>query len=369
MKKENKVESFTLEEKNSQGTCPPYVLTNPVASIIEGVRCGTQGLAELRIRSVVICLDSRLRDKDIAAAIAFRHFLEENGVPAIIHADPDEVGYRTRIRDAEKEVTLSLPEDDFSYYAVLIGVSKNEYLEDRTIDRTYMSFSFCGDSDAVPNVAALSKVDRDTCSTVSVLYPCIKEACSVMGYRLSRRVITEFYAAIQYSLVFSRRISIKKVFDVYGELLADGADYVKVEEEMNSLPKMSLSFVKLLVEKLEFRDGIATARISHSDLAPFQSLSEKKQHAIYRAAVQTFRYLEDVDAWCIFIEEVENQYYTVLQSKNSLPFNMENIAKRNNGFGTKTDAVCLIYGFDLDKVFKNLRDHVRSKKQKSEEAE
>lgn len=337
----------------------PYMQANPLVSICEAIRGAAEGRNQLRLTQVVISLDNRLRDKDIATAIALKHFFLSNKVPCSIHADPDEVGFRSRIEGAEDEVTLELPKP-FTYISVLVGVSKNEYLEDRAIDDTFLSYAFTGDEDASNNVAVAVYKENSYCSTVPLIYPFVREAVLKNGYKLTRTVATGFYEAIHYSLTYARKIH-PKVLRTYHQLLEDGADYMKVEESFNSLPRRSLNFIKLLLDKLSVTEGVATAIISHKELEQFADLTEKKLHNIIRRSVSTFRYLEGVKAWCIYVEENPGEYFVVLQTKNSLPYDMNNIAKRNNGTGTKNDAICLIYDFDKSKIFKNLKDHIKDK--------
>lgn len=341
----------------------PYMQANPLVSICEAIRGAAEGRNQLRLTQVVISLDNRLRDKDIATAIALKHFFLSNKVPCSIHADPDEVGFRSRIERAEDEVTLELPKP-FTYISVLVGVSKNEYLEDRAIDNTFLSYAFTGDEDASNNVAVTVYKDNNYCSTVPLIYPFVREAVLKNGYKLTRTAATGFYEAIHYSLAHARKIH-PDVLRTYHQLLEDGADYMKVEESFNSLPRRSLNFIKLLLDKLSITEGIATATISHKELEQFSDLTEKKLHNIIRRSVSTFRYLEDVKAWCIYAEENPGEYFVVLQTKNSLPYDMNNIAKRNNGTGTKNDAICLIYDFDKSKIFKNLKDHIKDKDAKA----
>ncbi len=360
---ESEEESGAKKTGKRMNLSVPYMQPNPIVSIVEAIRGAYDGKNQLRFREVVISLDNRLRDKDIATAIALKHFFLSNKVPCIIHADPEEVGYRSRIEGAEEEMTADLPKP-YTYISVLVGVAKNEYLEDRAIDNTFLSFAFTGDEDASKNVAVVVYHEPKYCSTVPVIYPFIRDAVLHNGYKLTQRVATGFYEAIHYSLTYARKIH-PKVLSTYHQLLEDGADYMKVEESFNSLPKRSLNFIKILLDKLGTSDGIATATVSYKELEQFSDIPEKKLHNIIRRSVNTFRYLEDVKAWCIYVEEKPGEYFVVLQTKNSFPYDMNNIAKRNNGVGTKNDAFCLIYDFDKAKIFKNLKDHIKDKDAKA----
>ena len=139
-------------------------------------------------------------------------------------------------------------------------------------------------------------------------------------------------------------------------LTQDGADYTAASYYISKISTETLNCTKILLDRLTVKNRIAISRIPYDLIDQETPLSELRSN--FDKSVHLFRNLDSADAWIVYIEQEPGVYYTILQTRKSLPYDMRKVAKKNNGLGTETFCRCVIYEMDIQKVQDDMRMHM-----------
>lgn len=300
---------------------------------------------------LIIFLSDELRPKEIEAAIAVKDFFNENGYPCYILMDERTANIKNFHPEFTKHFSYSIPGDPNTFIALAIGIENRADILCQTFYRkAILTLSVSCGREATSNFAAKHVNDSDLqCSTV-MLYPMIRYLCdNNKKLKLSKHVKTEFLISMMYTL-YGQRVIKTSTIDMIRLLTEDGADYNEAEYQINKITMQTMECVKRLTANLKVANGIATAMITTADLEGI-SCPKKELRRSMDKAVKMFRNLDNAYIWVIYMQEEEDSYYTILQTRRNTPYDMRRIAKKNNGIGTENYCRCLVYEMDLKKVY------------------
>lgn len=304
---------------------------------------------------VVIFLSEMLPEKDIVASIALKHFFIDNGIHAEIcvkmeHCIKFSVDPKYYLEFVEVP-SLS------NFLAYTVGCGHEYEIENQEYRASTEAFNIMTSNRDIVRFGVKNLISADGICVADVIYPEMKNS----GLIISREVITELYLAMLCATEKYERKVYGTSLRTMSELMKDGADYKDANVRFGSMPLAVLECHALMHKYLKVNGDMA--RI----IVPFGAASKECTRLVWEKAVKAYRNTDDINIWCVQIEEEDGAYYSIVQAKSNQGFDLTRVARRNNGNGTECFIRCIIYSFDLDKLTHDIRDMMRAARERQEE--
>lgn len=307
-------------------------------------------------RTVLIFMDNMLKPGEMMSALAVRDFFRENGLDADVIVDKRTFEKKNFYPEFAHEFIYHVPSDFTHFSALAVGIKCWANMMCYNVYRqSYLTFSVSYGKEATTNFAVQHLNAPDRQCTAELLYVMLRKLAADRNLTLSTAVKTKFLIAMMYTLRGQRFIR-PTTIDTIRILTQDGADYTAASYYISKISMETLNCTKILLDRLTVKNRIAISRIPYDLIDQETPLSELRSN--FDKSVHLFRNLDSADAWIVYIEQEPGVYYTILQTRKNLPYDMRKVAKKNNGLGTETFCRCVIYEMDIQKVQDDMRMHM-----------
>lgn len=303
---------------------------------------------------VVIFLSEELLEKDIVTAIALKHFFTDNGIHTEICVKMEHCKkYSVDPKYYPEFVEIPSLRDFLAY---TIGCGHEYEIENDEYRVATEAFNIMTSNKDIVRFGVKNLISADGISCVDVIYPEMKNS----GLYISNEVITELYLAMLCATEKYERKVYGTSLRTMSELMKDGADYKDANVRFGSMPLAVLECHALMHKYIKVNGDMARV------IVPYKAASKECTRLVWEKAVKAYRNTDKINIWCVQIEEDDGAYYSIVQAKSNQGFDLTRVARRNNGNGTENFIRCIIYPFDLDKLTHDIRDMMRTTRERQE---
>lgn len=305
-----------------------------------------------RYTSVSLFLNKRMAVKDVASALALKHFFEENGIIANIIGAKENVEqysiplrYRTEIEEYPRTP---------SFISILLSCKNEDDISGKAYSRSFEVYCYSVNPKSASKFGIKRSLGRGSCVSELLVPDCLEVRDMFPDkYCFSPRVAAEFYLAMLYGTDGHRRNLYTSSLDTFKLLLENNADYRNANVMFSEAPAVTLKIVPAIVEHMTIEDGIATAVI------PSKDMPEGWSKEAVEAAVKAHKNTDRINLWMVCVEQNDGSYYTVLQTKDSCDCDLTKIFAKKDGYGNEYSCHCIIRSDDIMILKKDLKSLLR----------
>ena len=300
---------------------------------------------------VAIFLSEDLFEKDIVTAIALKKFFIDNGIKAEIVVKLEHCLKFSVDPKYYPEFVESPTLKNFLGYT--IGCAHEYEIENQDYRVATETFNIMTGNKDIIRFGVKNLISNEGCvSCVDVIYPEMKNS----GLYISEEVVTDLYLAMLCATEKYERKVYGESLKTMNQLILDGANYKDANVRFGSMPLAVLECHALMHKHIKVNGDMA--RI----IVPFGEGSKECTRLVWEKAVKAYRNTDNINIWCVQIQEEDGAYYSIVQAKNNQGYDLTKVARRNNGNGTESFIRCIIYSFDLDKLTHDIREMMRQTK-------
>ena len=299
-----------------------------------------------KFEKVCVFINNTYDIKSISTAFGLCEFLRSIGIDSdVIVKNP------ARMKDF---YSGTKKEEDRKFMAVAIGCKYQNDIESNEYFKTYVLFNVYGPL-KTKGYGVLNYTDQDVSCTAEIVFNHINEYAKETGCEIPQKVAQHLYTAL---IAGTKRYgsNIKSnTFTVAQELVNHGANYKWANYLCEKKNPIVLEVQNILFKHLVRQDRIVYAIVPEKELTNDISLEDIAD------TLQTFKKVDKVEFWIVFIEKDDGYYNVIIQSKDINPYSAFAVAIKNNGIGTEKTARCCILKQDVNKLLNEVNEEMRKK--------
>lgn len=291
---------------------------------------------------VCLFLDRNYDIKTVSSAFALYEFLNDIGISCdIIAGRPDQL--------KEFYTNITKKKATGRFLGVTVGckdlLSIDPYANYKD---TFVLFNVFGPL-KTKGFGVLNYTSGDVSCTAEIVFNQIFAYAEKHNIQLTKNIAQHLYTAL---IAGTKRYgsNIKKnTFVVAKQLLDLGADYKLANYLCERKNPLVLQIQEKIFKTLVRADRICYAFIKETELPKGTTMN------ILQDTLSLFKKVDKIDVWVLFIDRGYGYYNVVLQGKEINPFDLDVVARKNNGSGDHTTGQCSIRHCDVNKVLDEIR--------------
>lgn len=307
-------------------------------NMITGIK---KAMTTHNFKNVVIFCNKELNAKTLGAAFGLSEFLKSIDIKTDVfvkNTNELKAGYPETINQ------ITIPH----FLAVCVDCKRITDIETDDYKKSTMLVNIYGPIN-VKSFGVLNYLSPSVSCSSEIIFKEINDYCKSEAKEVPVHVAQWLYVGlIGGTKRFSNNIKANTML-VAKQLLDLKIDYKQANYMFEKKKSTVLKSQEVILNKMQ-RDGkIAYAIINKEDISPKLDLDDFK-HAIY-----TFRHIEDIDVWCIFLQSEGKGYDVLLQGQESAEYKLKSVARKNNGDGENLAAIAHVMAFDINKVLSDIQ--------------
>lgn len=290
---------------------------------------------------VCIFLEKNYDVTNVSTAFALKEFIDSIDIPCDIIA--------SRPNLLKRFYKGTKPMATGKFIAITIGCKTIGDIDlYSNYQDTFVLFHVCGPI-KVKGYGVLNYVSSNVSCSAEIVFNNIFEYAEKHDKQISRTIAQHLYTAL---VAGTKRYgtNIKSnTFLVAKRLLELGADYKEANYLCEKKDPLVLQVQEKIYKTLVRDDRLCYAFVKESEL-PAETTVD-----ILQDTLNLFKKVDKIDVWVLFEDNGNGYYSVVLQGKEINPFSIEQITRKNNGFGDHTSGRCIVRTCDVNKILGEIK--------------